>query len=516
MPQISSIYLCNTLAFTPSPSSFHSLGVRKFLEGLHGGLGREAGSWDWEGDGQRWRITPRSTGVEPETPGKAQQSRKAGFRFSFSSLTSSQEVWGRGETLSPGLNAREGEERRQQPQVLELSRSRPPAGWGAPGGVCPARVRGGGQKVPAGMEGLILFNALATRLLFVLHSLVGVWRVTEVKKEPRYWLLALLNLLLLLETALTLKFKRGRGYKCYPLERKMELELLTSAVWGQATLHQHYCTQSGGMLQNISSKEDFNQTLMSGEQTSGGDDLIKTAKDFVNNLSTVCEKIWTLGLHQTFLLMLIIGRWLLPIGGGITRDQLSELLLMFVGTAADILEFTSETLEEQNVRNSPALVYAILSIWTWSMLQFPLDLAVQHVVCPLSVTARGFLSLFFCQYSADLWNIGISVFIQDGPFLVVRLILITYFKVINQMLVFFAVKNFLVVMLHLYRLVVLALDVRASLRSQPEGLKREHSCPAEPAESGVSPEDRESGSKEGLAMPLRASPVASNDSYPTP
>lgn len=81
MPQISSIYLCNTLAFTPSPSSFHSLGVRKFLEGLHGGLGREAGSWDWEGDGQRWRITPRSTGVEPETPGKAQQSRKAGFRF---------------------------------------------------------------------------------------------------------------------------------------------------------------------------------------------------------------------------------------------------------------------------------------------------------------------------------------------------------------------------------------------------------------------------------------------------
>lgn len=77
---------------------------------------------------------------------------------------------------------------------------------------------------------------------------------------------------------------------------------------------------------------------------------VKQAQNFVNNLSTVCEKVWTLGLHQTFLLMLIIGRWLLPIGGGITRDQLSELLLMFVGTAADILEFTSETLEEQNVR----------------------------------------------------------------------------------------------------------------------------------------------------------------------
>lgn len=110
--------------------------------GPHGGLGREAGSWDWEGDGQRWRITPRSPGVEPQTPGKVQQSRKAGFRFSFSSLTSSQEVWGRGEPLSPGLNAREGEEGRQQPLVLELSLSRPRASWGAPGGVCPARMRG--------------------------------------------------------------------------------------------------------------------------------------------------------------------------------------------------------------------------------------------------------------------------------------------------------------------------------------------------------------------------------------
>lgn len=75
------------------------------------------------------------------------------------------------------------------------------------------RVRSGGQSARTGMEGLVLLNALITRLLFVLHSLVGVWRVTVVTKEPRYWLLVLLNLLLFLETALTLKFKRGRGYK---------------------------------------------------------------------------------------------------------------------------------------------------------------------------------------------------------------------------------------------------------------------------------------------------------------
>ncbi|XP_003258195.2 transmembrane protein 26 [Nomascus leucogenys] len=368
------------------------------------------------------------------------------------------------------------------------------------------------------MEGLVFLNALATRLLFVLHSLVGVWRVTEVKKEPRYWLLALLNLLLFLETALTLKFKRGRGYKWFSPAIFLYLISIVPSLWLLELHHEtQYCSiQAEGTSQNTSRKEAFNQSLTSNEQTSRADDLIETAKVFVNNLSTVCEKVWTLGLHQTFLLMLIIGRWLLPIGGGITRDQLSQLLLMFVGTAADILEFTSETLEEQNVRNSPALVYAILVIWTWSMLQFPLDLAVQNVVCPVSVTERGFPGLFFCQYSADLWNIGISVFIQDGPFLVVRLMLMTYFKVINQMLVFFAAKNFLVVVLQLYRLVVLALAVRASLRSQSEGPKGEHGCRGQTSESGPSRRDWQNESKEGLAIPLRDSPVTSDDSHHTP
>lgn len=92
----------------------------------------------------------------------------------------------------------------------------------------------------------------------------------------------------------------------------------------------------------------------------------------------------------------------------------------------------------------------------------------------------------------------------------------TYFEVINQMLVFFAAKNFLVVVLQFYRLVVLALDVRASLRSQPERLKGERRCPDAPAERGVSPEAWPGGSMEALAIPLQASPVTSDDSHPTP
>ncbi|MEQ2313052.1 Transmembrane protein 26 [Ameca splendens] len=92
--------------------------------------------------------------------------------------------------------------------------------------------------------------------------------------------------------------------------------------------------------------------------------------------SNICQNNWILALHQILLILLIIGKWLLPLGGGLTRDQLSQLLLVFVGTAADILEFTSETLDDVKDK-SPHVVYIILAVWTWSMLQFPCHLCGQ-------------------------------------------------------------------------------------------------------------------------------------------
>jgi len=43
-------------------------------------------------------------------------------------------------------------------------------------------------------------------------------------------------------------------------------------------------------------------------------------------------------LEQLLLLFLILGRWMLP-KGDLTHDQLSQLLLVYIGTAADIVEF---------------------------------------------------------------------------------------------------------------------------------------------------------------------------------
>ncbi|KAJ1144568.1 hypothetical protein NDU88_010866 [Pleurodeles waltl] len=260
----------------------------------------------------------------------------------------------------------------------------------------------------------------------------------------------------------------------------------------------------------------FDQDL--NDQAFGKIAVVQQAVALVSTLASVCNTVWTLALHQTFLLLLVIGKWFLPTDAGTSREQLSQLLLLFVGTAADILEFSTETLELADVRKEAVLVYSILSVWTWSMLQFLLDVAVKNVDLHQSPAPKGRCSLLLSQHSADLWNIGISLFIQDGPFLIVRLILMIYYKVITQMLVFFAAKNILVVMLLLYRLVVLCVDVHASPYQQ-ESLNEnscclkegECACPCEPMPSAPShpiTEDVTNMSDKGIvAIPLQHSPL---------
>ena len=51
--------------------------------------------------------------------------------------------------------------------------------------------------------------------------------------------------------------------------------------------------------------------------------------------------MWTQIVEQTLLLVLIIGRWLLPVGKTMTRDQLSQLLLVYIGTAGTTIDFFS-------------------------------------------------------------------------------------------------------------------------------------------------------------------------------
>ncbi|XP_052001944.1 transmembrane protein 26 isoform X1 [Xyrauchen texanus] len=311
--------------------------------------------------------------------------------------------------------------------------------------------------------------AIITRSLFILVSLIGVWRVTTVKNDSIYWLLTVFYLPLVVEMIFTLKRRKGKEYKWFSPAILLFLISIIPSIW-ILELHHQENKASDPQCKKLDSWENVKSMVTPQNGTLANE----TLKNLERVLTSVCPNDWILGLHQVLLILLIIGKWLLPLGGGVTRDELSQLLLIFVGTAADILEFTSETLSDIK-DNSLQLVYIILAVWTWSMLQFPLHLAV--------VTSRpqtsdepngedGCCNRLLSRHSTDIWNIVESLFIQDGPFLVVRLIVMIYFDVFHQMLVFFAIKNFLVVILNLYRLIVICQDFRppppssSSLRSK--------------------------------------------------
>ncbi|XP_073683261.1 transmembrane protein 26 [Garra rufa] len=305
--------------------------------------------------------------------------------------------------------------------------------------------------------------AIITRSLFILVSLIGVWRVKTVKNDNMYWLLTVLYLPLVVEMIITLKRRKGKDYKWFSPAILFFLISIIPSIWLLELSHQEN-KASDPQCRKLDSWDNVKSILpINGTM---GDE---TLKHLERMLISVCPNDWILGLHQVLLILLILGKWLLPLGGGVTRDELSQLLLIFVGTAADILEFTSETLSDVKENNN-LMVYVILGVWTWSMLQFPFHLAV--------VTSRpqnsdelkggdGCCNLVLSRHSTDIWNIVESLFIQDGPFLVVRLMVMIYFDVFHQMLVFFAIKNFLVVVLNLYRLIVICQDFKPPSSPSP-------------------------------------------------
>uniref|UniRef100_H2YNJ0 Transmembrane protein 26 n=1 Tax=Ciona savignyi TaxID=51511 RepID=H2YNJ0_CIOSA len=198
--------------------------------------------------------------------------------------------------------------------------------------------------------------------------------------------------------------------------------------------------------------------------------------DAVNNATKTVDELlhrldpeqWLLALHQVLLFVLVIGRWLLP-KGEITRDQLSQLLLVFIGVGADILEFVTETIDNDitQVQCNRLLHYIIYAVWSASLLQFTLvltaaksrktrvgfsDERVAIVQVDNNCCARSIFN------DADLWGILVTMLFQDLPFLAFRLYMMIVYNHIHQMIVFFTGKNALVVILQIYRIIVLQIE----------------------------------------------------------
>lgn len=155
----------------------------------------------------------------------------------------------------------------------------------------------------------------------------------------------------------------------------------------------------------------------------------------------VDAETWITLIEQFLMLILIIGRWLLP-KGDLTRDQLSQLLLVYIGetffaisrpevdkwqwisncylfssslnlpgTAADIIEFF-DSFKEKKIADEPILVFLTLSIWSWSLMQFTIVLTATRGRKPRGASsdvaadeewAHSTASQFCCCWLCCLW-----------------------------------------------------------------------------------------------------------------
>jgi hypothetical protein len=136
--------------------------------------------------------------------------------------------------------------------------------------------------------------------------------------------------------------------------------------------------------------------------------------------------------------------------GKITRDQLSQLLLVYIGMAADILELF-EAFKEEAVQTSLNLTIWILGCWSVSLLQFSL---VITSVRQYKKSAKCQIPHCYC-FETEIWAIITTCIMQDIPFLVLRMILIIRYKVLSYMNIFFTCKNWLVTLLQFYRVFTL-------------------------------------------------------------
>ncbi|KAG5682312.1 hypothetical protein PVAND_011671 [Polypedilum vanderplanki] len=320
-------------------------------------------------------------------------------------------------------------------------------------------------------------KAIITRLLFAAHGAVAIFQVTQYKKSQLWWILAIPIGILGLEGIFTLTIKKNQEWRWFCPSVFLYLSSVVPAIW----LLELDKVERRHKIQ----EETFNLAAAAADLKEL--DKLLGVKIKLPELKVDAET-WVTLIEQFLMLVLIIGRWLLP-KGDLTRDQLSQLLLVYIGTAADIIEFF-DSFKDNKIADEQILVFLTLSIWSWSLLQFTIVLTATRARKPRGASSHDAIDeesnncCSDCCCSIDIWGIALNIILQDAPFLTFRLLIIIHYEIISYINIFFtykcfkvflfdeiSVKNFLyagkntlVILLQLYRLYVVYSENRKSLK----------------------------------------------------
>ncbi|XP_064641401.1 transmembrane protein 26-like isoform X2 [Lineus longissimus] len=305
---------------------------------------------------------------------------------------------------------------------------------------------------------------------------MSVWRVATVKGEV-YWYLMLLVIFLIIDTVFTIAKRKGQEFKWASTSFLTFLIAAVPPIW----------------LLELHRFERYHQLKDATNRTDDESKAEGLASLAGFNIPLLLESdMWVKILQQTFILLLIPVRWILP-RGKITRDRLSQILLVYIALGADIIELL-DVYDIPAVMEDKAVFIAVLAVWTVSLIQFIFLLA--------SSGARRSRMAFFTpenkQHSHMLLShrktsisptiddneerrcdkvevsaLVMTLFLQDIPFLVVRLYIMISFKEFSNTLLFFVSKNIFTIILQFYRMCIVGCCEEESDDDDLDGLADE-------------------------------------------
>ena len=150
-------------------------------------------------------------------------------------------------------------------------------------------------------------------------------------------------------------------------------------------------------------------------------------------------------------MMIILCRLIMP-KGGLTHDQLSNVVAAYFAIALDITELN--VFEIFNREDACSIdiytVRLIVAVWAFSTLQFTFPLTVKGAM--MQDRAKSQQCRWF--YETEIWSLILCIILQDGPFLLVRLYCVLHYKQLKMYrfgILFYMGKNVFMIILQTYR-----------------------------------------------------------------
>ncbi|ESO00538.1 hypothetical protein HELRODRAFT_113091 [Helobdella robusta] len=298
------------------------------------------------------------------------------------------------------------------------------------------------QKAVASFD---IIRAAVVRICLLVHMLFSIWAASCVVGKNEVWVLAIFAGVLLAEGIYNAVKRRGREPKWFSFCIFIFLLAVVPTIW-MLNLDMIECLAT----------ENSNRTLCNGLREHSYVCSLVSVKDIFDRKPMVYT------LEEIMLLMLIIGRWLLP-RGSVSLDQHSQLLFIYFGLSFDMLDLFI-LFEEQAVLDKPEMKYVILVIWTVSLFQFTLVKTAlkrrKPKLDPNSANDHPITRTLNRCCMSEIWTISSTVLMHDGPYLILRLHCLIGLRILSYNLLFFTVKNALIILLDVYRFFVLLLKCK--------------------------------------------------------